>query len=204
MPKATTSAQSLGFVSISSFKDAAYQTAVSGERMSSIAQFVLSNCPNFLDDVPKEIKAQLDEGFALRWQELNPAKTYNAEWIPDENGKTSLTLAYCMSYGQQSFGALRNENPTQHGAIKKIRDAFNKYRHNKLTDLKTAVRRLLNDGKTSTRKSVTFDDWLYDTLDTIKTRAKTAAARVTGNDAPVDEAKVRAAIDAFKRCYHSE
>ena len=199
--KANKSSAQLGFVSVSSFKDAAYQTAVSTERMASIARYVLDNCPDFLDEVPKEIKAQLDEGFALRWQELNPAVEYNAEWVPINGGGNMATLAYCMSYSQQAFGQLKNENPVQHGIIKKIRDAFNKYRHNKMADLKTAVRRLLNEGKTSTRNQAkSYAEWLNDALDTIKARAKTAAAR---NDDSADEAKARAAIDAFKRCYFS-
>lgn len=199
--KANKTPAQLGFVSVSSFKDAAYQTAVSTERMASIAQYILDNCPGFLDEVPKEIKAQLDEGFALRWQELNPAVEYNAEWVPASGGGNLATLAFCMSYSQQVFGQMKNENPVQHGVIKNIRDKFNKYRHNKMNDLKTAVRRLLNDGKTSTRKqAANYDDWLNDALDTIKARAKTAAAR---NDATADEAKARAAVDAFKRCYFS-
>jgi hypothetical protein len=197
--KAKQTLADLSAVSVASFKDAGYQSAVNSERSINIARFVVDQCPNFLDDIPKEIKAELDAGFALRWQELNPAKTYNAEWIPDTNGKNLVTLDYCMSYSQQSFGQMKNENPVQHGIIKTIRDKFNKYRHNKLSELKTAVRKLLNEGKTSTRSQAKdFSDWVYDALDNIKARAKTAEAR---NDATANEVKARQAVEAFKKVY---
>lgn len=199
--KAKQTLADLSAVSVTSFKDAGYQSAVNSERSINIARFVVDQCPNFLDDIPKEIKAELDAGFALRWQELNPAKTYNAEWIPDTNGKNLVTLDFCMSYSQQAFGQMKNENPVQHGVIKAIRDKFNKYRHNKLSELKTAVRKLLNEGKTSTRtQAKMFNDWVNDALDNIKARAKTAEAR---NDATANEVKARQAIDAFKKVYFS-
>jgi hypothetical protein len=199
--KAKQTLADLSAVSVTSFKDAGYQSAVNSERSINIARFVVDQCPNFLDDVPKEIKTELDAGFALRWQELNPAKTYNAEWIPDANGKNLVTLDFCMSYSQQAFGQMRNENPTLHSIIKSVRDKFNKYRHNKLSELKTAVRKLLNEGKTSTRtQAKMFNDWVNDALDNIKARAKTAEAR---NDATANEVKARQAVEAFKKVYFS-
>jgi hypothetical protein len=199
MSKAKNPATDVAFVSVNSFKDAAYQSALTSERATHIARFVLDECPNFLDDVPKEIKAQLDAGFALRWQEINPAKSYSADWVPAENGGISVTLDYCLSYSQQAFGQLKNENPVQHGIIKGVRDAFSKYRSNKLADLRTAVRRLMNEGKASTRSQAkAFDDWLDTTLDTMKTRCKTANAR---GDESANEVQLRVAIDAFKKAY---
>lgn len=200
MSKAKSTATDVAFVSVNSFKDAAYQSAITSERAANVARFVLDNCPTFLDDVPKEIKASLDSGFALRWQEINPAKTYNAEWVPAEGGGFNVTLDYCLSYSQQAFGQLKNENPVQHGIIKKVRDSFNKYRSNKLADLRTAVRRLANEGKTSTRtQAKAFADWLDVQLDTMKARCKTASAR---EDATANEVQLRVAIDAFKKAYN--
>jgi hypothetical protein len=200
MSKAKNPATDVAFVSVNSFKDAAYQSAITSERGTHIARFVLNECPNFLDDVPKEIKAQLDSGFALRWQEINPAKTYNAEWVPAEGGGFNVTLDYCLSYSQQAFGQLKNENPVQHSIIKAVRDAFNKYRSNKMADLKRAVRLLANEGKTSTRtQAKMFADWVDTQLDSMKARCKTAAAR---EDATANEVQLRVAIDAFKKAYN--
>lgn len=200
MSKAKNPATDIAFVSVNSFKDAAYQSAITSERGTHIARFVLDECPNFLDDVPKEIKAQLDAGFALRWQEINPAKSYSADWVPADGGGISVTLDYCMSYSQQAFGQLKNENPVQHSIIKAVRDAFNKYRSNKMADLKRAVRLLANEGKTSTRtQAKMFAEWVDAQLDSMKARCKTAAAR---EDATANEVQLRVAIDAFKKAYN--
>ncbi len=200
MSKAKSPATDIAFVSVNSFKDAAYQSAITSERGTHIARFVLDECPNFLDDVPKEIKTQLDAGFALRWQEINPAKSYSADWVPADGGGISVTLDYCLSYSQQAFGQLKNENPVQHGIIKKVRDLFNKYRSNKMADLKRAVRLLANEGKTSTRtQAKMFADWVDTQLDSMKARCKTAAAR---EDATANEVQLRVAIDAFKKAYN--
>ncbi len=185
-----------------SFKDAGYQSAVSSERTASIARYVFDNCPTFLDEVPKEIKAELEEGFALRWQETHPAVKYTADWVPSDKGNIEVTLAYCLSYSQQAFGQMKNEDPVKHSIIKKVRDEFNKYKSNRLADLRTAVRRVANEGKTSTRQQAKqFVAWLDDTFDTMKARCKTATAR---GDADANEVKLRVAIDAFKRAYHAE
>lgn len=184
-----------------SFKDAAYQSAVSAERSASIARYVLDKCPGFLDDIPKEVKAELDEGFALRWQEVNPAKKYTADWVPSDTGNIEATLAFCLSYSQQAFGQLKNEDPAKHSVIKDVRDKFNKYRSNRLADLKTAVRRIANEGKTSTRQQAkVYSEWLNDTFDAMKARAKTATAR---GDESAHEAKLRVAIDAFWKAYNA-
>ena len=114
-------------ISVSSFKDAAYKSALTGETLESIARWVNEKCPSFVDEVPAEIKSELRDGFGLRWQELKPAVTFDSNsWIPKENGDINVTLAYCQSFSQQAFGQLKADHPVQHGVIKKIRDDFNK------------------------------------------------------------------------------
>lgn len=181
---------------VASFKDAGYQSARSSETMATIAKWVLEHNPSFLDSPSDEEKAQLREGWALRWQELNPATRFNAEWVPSDNGGTEVSLAYCLSYSQQAFGQMKNENPVQHGIIKQVRDAFNKYCSNRMGDLRTAVRRVANEGKTSTRQQAKqFDEFLKDLFDTAKSRCKTAQAR--GDATAPSEVALRMAIDSF-------
>ena len=193
--KASKSVAAHAAASVSSFKDAAYQSAVSGERSASVARWVYEHCSTFLDEVPKEVKAQLDEGFALRWQELNTAVKYTTDWVPSDEGNIEVTLAYCMSYSQQAFGQLKNEDPVKHSIIKGVRDTFSKYRSNRLADLRTAVRRIANEGKTATKAPTKhFDAYIEDVFTTMKARCKTATAR---GDATADEVKLRMAIDAF-------
>ena len=181
---------------VTSFKDAGYQSAKHGEGMASVARFVLDGCPSFIDAVPDEIKVQLREGHALRWQELNPAKTFNHDWIPVEGGGNLVSLAYCLSFSQQAFGQLKTDHPVQHGVIKDVRDKFNKYSSNVMGDLKRAVRKLVNDGKPKERvQAKQFDTYLKDMFDDCKARCKTATAR--NDDTAPSEIKLRQAIDAF-------
>ena len=91
---------------VASFKDAGYQAARSSETMASIAKWILERNPSFIDSPSDEQKAELREGWALRWQELNPATKYTADWIPADNGNIEVSLAYCLSYSQQAFGQM--------------------------------------------------------------------------------------------------
>ena len=181
---------------IASLQDAGYQAAKHGEGMAQVARYVLEECPTFLDGVPDEVKAQLREGQALRWQELNPAIRYTPDWIPSKDGGTEVSLAYCMSYSQQAFGQLKNENPVQHSIIKGVRDKFNKYSSNVMGDLTRAIRRLLSEGQEKTKAATKdYTEFLSDMFTTCKARCKTANAR--GDASAPDEVKLRRAIDAF-------
>jgi len=146
-----------------------------------------------LDDVPKEVKAELTEGWAVRWQELNPATEFSTEWVPKKGGGFVATLAFAMSYSQQAFGQLKNEDPVKHGVIKDVRDKFNKYCSNRMKDLKKAVRDLNPETRTRTQ-SDNFATYIEKTMDNIKTRCKNAVAR---DDATANELKTRMAIQAF-------
>lgn len=184
-----------------SLKDAGYRFAGQVAGLQTTARYVLENDGEVAVNgkVSKETSDQLREGFALRWQELNPAVSYDAQWVPTENGMHNVTLAYCLSFSQQAFGQLKNESPAQHSAIKKVRDAFNKYASNNLGELHRKIKQLLNEGKSSTRtQAKAYRDWLDDKMDEIKARAKTAGAR---GDTTADEVKARTAISAFMRAY---
>jgi hypothetical protein len=196
MSKAKQVAPSLGSVNVTSMKDAGYQSAISDERKDSVARYVYAQCPNFTNEVSDEVKTQLRAGWALRWQELNPAKSYNDSWIPVENGSYVMTVDVCFSYSQQAFGQLKEADPVKHGIIKGVRDAFNKYCFNRMADLKSAVRKVENEGKPKVKAPTKgFTQYIDETFKSVKARAKTAKAR--GDDSAPDEVKLRMAIDAF-------
>jgi hypothetical protein len=196
MSKAKQAAPSLGSVNVTSMKDAGYQSAISDERKDSVARYVYAQCPNFTNEVSDEVKTQLRAGWALRWQELNPAKSYNDSWIPVENGSYVMTVDVCFSYSQQAFGQLKEADPVKHGIIKGVRDAFNKYCFNRMADLKSAVRKVENEGKPKVKAPTKgFTQYIDETFKSVKARAKTAKAR--GDDSAPDEVKLRMAIDAF-------
>jgi hypothetical protein len=196
MSKAKQAAPSLGSVNVTSMKEAGYQSAISDERKDSVARYVYAQCPNFTNEVSDEVKTQLRAGWALRWQELNPAKSYNDSWIPVENGSYVMTVDVCFSYSQQAFGQLKEADPVKHGIIKGVRDAFNKYCFNRMADLKSAVRKVENEGKPKVKAPTKgFTQYIDETFKSVKARAKTAKAR--GDDSAPDEVKLRMAIDAF-------
>jgi hypothetical protein len=196
MSKAKQAAPSLGSVTVTSMKEAGYQSAISGERIDSVARYVYSQCPNFTNEVSDEVKTQLRAGWALRWQELNPATSYNDSWVPVENGSYVMTVDVCFSYSQQAFGQLKEADPVKHGVIKGVRDAFNKYCSNRMADLKSAVRKVENEGKPKVKAPTKgFTQYIDETFKSVKARAKTAKAR--GDDSAPDEVKLRMAIDAF-------
>jgi hypothetical protein len=196
MSKAKQAAPSLGSVTVTSMKEAGYQSAISGERIDSVARYVYSQCPNFTNEVSDEVKTQLRAGWALRWQELNPATSYNDSWVPVENGSYVMTVDVCFSYSQQAFGQLKEADPVKHGVIKGVRDAFNKYCSNRMADLKSAVRKVENEGKPKVKAPTKgFTQYIDEMFKSVKARAKTAKAR--GDDSAPDEVKLRMAIDAF-------
>jgi hypothetical protein len=196
MSKAKQVAPSLGSVTVSSMKEAGYQSAISDERKDSVARYVYAQCPNFTNEVSDEVKTQLRAGWALRWQELNPAVSYNDSWVPVENGSYVMSADVCFSYSQQAFGQLKDADPVKHGIIKGVRDAFNKYASNRMADLKTAVRKVENEGKPKVKAPTKgFIQYIDETFKAVKARAKTAKAR--GDDSAPDEVKLRMAIDAF-------
>jgi hypothetical protein len=197
MSKAKQAAPSLGSVNVTSMKEAGYQSAISDERKDSVARYVYSQCPNFTNEVSDEVKTQLKAGWALRWQELNPAVSYNDSWVPVESGGAyTMTVDVCFSYSQQAFGQLKEADPVKHGVIKGIRDTFNKYASNRMADLKSAVRKVENEGKPKVKAPTKgFMQYIDDTFKAVKARAKTANAR--GDDSAPNEVKIRMAIDAF-------
>lgn len=196
MSKAKSSAPSLGSVEVTSMKDAGYQSAVGAERIASVARYVYAQCPNFTNEVSDEVKTQLRAGWALRWQELNPAVAYTEDWVPSEKGSHVMTVDVCFSYSQQAFGQLKESDPVKHGVIKGVRDTFNKYASNRMADLKSAVRKIENEGKPKVKAPTkSFGTFVEDTFKTLKARAKTAIAR--GDDTAPNEVQLRIAIDAF-------
>jgi len=195
--KPTPIAEAINFTPVN-FKDAAYKSALAGESLESVARWVNEKCPTFLDEVPAEIKDELKEGWALRWQEKNPATTYNSNgWIPAEKGDTLMTLAYCLSYSQQAYGQLKRDQPVLHGIIGQIRTAFNKFVSNKMSDLERAIRKVQAEGKPANTRDQAkpFDEYLDDTFKSMTKRCETSRNR--GDTSVPDKVQLRIAIEAF-------
>jgi len=188
-------------VEIVSLKDASYQGCISAERGVSIGRFIHEKCPTFLESIPDEIKAEIEEGQMLRFNELNPAQHYTQNWVPCEagtKGSQRIDIYHVMSFSSQTFGTFRSDEPIKHGIHKTWRDDWSDYKSNRAKDLKRYVKQYLDSltGKKRERAPTKdFAVWLADTVGTIKERAKTAKSR---GDATVDDAVVNAIAKAIK------
>lgn len=184
---------------LKSAKDAAYSAAKASDTVADSAKFLYALCPTFLDSIPEEISTEIDEGLMLRMSEIKPAKVYSridGNLVESAKGKdkVEVTVFYAMSFTPQAFGALRNEDPMLHGIIKTWRDAWSKYRSNRLGDIKREIKRLI-DGPRTRSVTKTFVEYVADTLDTMVTRGKNAKAR---GDESVDLDLLNRQIAAFK------
>lgn len=185
-----------------SLKDASYQSCINKEKDASVAAYVLDQCPSFLDNPSDEVIAEIKAGHLLRHSEITPAKYYTADFVPcsaDTKGAMKYDIHTAMSYTQQQFGRLKNDDPKLHAVIGGIRKSFSTYSSNRMTDLKTSVRKLLNERNGVKRERSATKDfavWLAELADTIKTRAKTAKAR---GDDTVNDAQVMAVVKAMKK-----
>jgi hypothetical protein len=104
-----------------------------------------------------------------------------------------------MSYSQQQYGRMKNEDPKLHAVIGDIRSDFSTYSSNRMSDLKRSVKKLLderNGVKRNRSATKDFAVWLSELADTIKDRAKTAKAR---GDDTVNDAQVTAVVKAMKK-----
>lgn len=188
-----------------SLKDAGYQGAMSGERLASIAGYVMTLQPTIAEEGPtKETRQGLAEGWTLRYGELHKGQRYTKDWNPipeghdPVDGEMLVTVQFALSFTQQEFGKMKGTDPGKYGAVKGLRENFSKYSANRLADLMTAIKRIVASDKPRTRDAAKdYKDWLTATFDTMKARAKTAKAR--GDATVPDEAKLRAAIDAFNK-----
>ena len=124
---------------ITSLKDGAYKQAVASDRERGVAKFVMEKCKTFPDTIPDEVRAELYAGYQLRFNETNKADRYaivNDHYLlidgsnPDLEKEREIVVIgtdYAMSFTQQQYGKLKNENPYLHAIIKTWRDKISTY-----------------------------------------------------------------------------
>jgi len=184
---------------IKSYKDAFYNAARATDTVAESAKFIHQKCPTFLEEIPEDVAVEMDAGLSLRFSEIKPAKVYSridGNLVESAKGveKIEVTVFYAMSFTPQAFGALRNEDPQLHALIKTWRDAWSKYRSNRIGDVKREIRRLI-DGPRTRSVTKTFAEFIADTMDNMVTRGKNAKAR---GDETVDLDLLNRQIAAFK------
>ena len=194
---------------INSLKDGAYQQAKASDSIRSVAKYALGNIKGFPETLPDESKAQLYDGYRLRFNENNPAEQYavvDGNYLlidgsnPDlANAREKINIGVdfaCVSFTQQQFGKLKNENPKLYAIVKVWRDKVNTYCSNRLADLKRQAKAILSEGQGPRQRGATADfaKRIEDTFSDLATKCKTAKAR---GDETADETRFREARVAF-------
>ena len=191
-------------------KQIGYQQASFSDSIKSIARQVYAGYPNFGEEVPEEVKTELNAGYLLRVAENQPKHKQHfiiesGNYVPVdevafnkfEGAKYIRSVDNIMSYTPQAFGALKHSNPQLHSILKEPRDAISKYCSNTLNALKKAVREIKNEGKPRERgATLSFAQTVKETLDSLKKKCANAKARV---DETADEKKLILAISEFNR-----
>jgi len=192
-----------------SLKDMGYQQAKTTDALEDQAQYALDKIAGFPDEVSTEARAELYEGYRLRCNDNKPPITYavidgNYVLATDEHiknkkvEKVEIGVAYCFSYTSQEFGKLASTNPALHGLVKKWRSDVSDYCSNRLGDLKTKARKILNKGKASTRTTLDFVQSVTKVFETLESSAKVKQSR---GDTTADPAKFKTAVTAFWKSY---
>ena len=192
---------------ITSLKDGAYKQAVASDRERGVAKFVMDKCKTFPDTIPDEVRAELYAGYQLRFNETNKADRYaivNDHYLlidgsnPDLEKEREIVVIgtdYAMSFSQQQYGKLKNENPYLHAIIKVWRDKISTYCSNRLGDLKRQARAIMREGKPRERSATAdFAHRLEDVFKDLATKCKNAKAR---GDETADDKKFALARQAF-------
>ena len=205
MAKSKTVATFTQTPSFTSLKDSAFQQAGAAQTLESVARYAIERIEGFPKEVPSEAKDELYEGYRMKFDALNPKRTYavindhyvlaTQEHMDAKNiEKIEIGVAYAFSYSSQEFGKLANTRPALHALIKEVREKCSTYCSNRLGDLKRAANKILNEGKERQRSAnKDFAEWIDIFFkDTAPTRLKSASARgdSTADVKRFNEAKV--------------
>ena len=192
-------------VNITSLKDVAYKQALISEQVEGVAQYAIDHIVGFPEALPDEAKAQLYDGYRLRFNEKNKPDQYaviddhyikldgSNPKLADEREKVNIGTDYAFSFTQQQFGKLKNDNPYLHAVIKEWRDKVNNYCSNRLSDLKRQARTIKARGTKRERgHTADFAKRVADTFSDLATKCKNAKARgdESANEAKFSQAKI--------------
>jgi hypothetical protein len=174
---------------IHSLKDAGYHQARAGDFTESVARYVMDCIPDFPNNFPDDKKAELIEGYRLRFNENNSPVEYaviggqylnvlDLSEIPKGTERVKIGVDVAFSYTQQQFGRLKDDNPALHAVIKVWRDKCNGYTGNRVRELINQAKKILNRDKPKARSAVKgFNERVTETLDKLADNCKTAQSR---------------------------
>jgi hypothetical protein len=194
-----------------SFKDFAYQHAVTTDTSRDQAQYAIDNISGFPETLPEEIQVEMVEGYRLRHSEIKKPVVYaivNDHYViasPEHLAskkveKIEVSVAYVFSYSSQEFGKLKNTNPALHKIVGDARDATSTYCSNKIRELKRIAKSILTVNQGGTRESFNFVESMSKDFEKQEKSCKVKQTR--GNDSTADSAKFKLAVKAFWVTYN--
>jgi hypothetical protein len=193
-----------------SIKDFAYQQAGTMDVSTSQAQWAIDNLVGFPESISDEAKAQMGEGYKLRFNENNPPVTYaviNGHYVlPDAEQlkskkveKVEIGVEYAFSFSSQEFGKLKNTNPALHAVVHTWRKRMSTYQSNAINDLIAKAKRILKPSGSTTRQSLTFVESMTKVFEAQGKSVK--VKQVRGSDTTANAVKYAVAVDAFWKAY---
>lgn len=196
-------------MTISSLKDLGYQQAKTGDALEDQAQYAIDKITGFPNDVPAEARAELYEGYRLRYNDKHQPVVYavidghyvlaSDEHIKNKKvEKIDVGVAYAFSYTSQEFGKLASTNPALHGLVKRWRDEVADYCSNRLGDLKSKAKKILNKGQSSSRTTLDFSQSMTNVFTAQEKSVKVKQAK---GDTTADPVKFKIAVTAFWKAY---
>jgi hypothetical protein len=195
-----------------SIRDLGYKQAAVSGILESQARYAINKIVGFPEEIGKTDKAELFEGYQLKYNELHPAITYvvvdgnylpidelNPEFKDKEFETINIGIDYIMSFSQQAFGSLRtSDDPMKvklHAVMVDRRKKFGTYCSNRLADLINKAKRLLKENQPRERGATkSFGDRVDALMSDLKDKCKTANAR---GDVTADSKALNSAILAF-------
>ena len=198
--------QTVGFSipdSFASLKDCAYQHAKYADGATSFATYVKAQDSGFPHTVKDETKAEIYAGYALRFNERNPAVVFMKDgedtYIPVLKGKAPddavpIGVDVAISYTAHALGAMKSDRPNYYAIIKDIRRAYLQYASNKYKKLLQTGREMLT-GERTRAANKEFKDSCKASLDILIKRNKVALQK--GDPTAVGVTKLDEAIKAF-------
>lgn len=194
-----------------SIRDFAYQQAGTVDTQTNQAQYAIDNFVGFPESIPEETKAELYEGYRLRYTETHPAVIYaviSGHYVkPTEEQlknkkveKVEIGIDYAFSFSSQEFGKLKNTNPALHGILAVVRKGLSTYQSNTYGALVQKAKSILRVANPTTRESLTFAESMTKTFTAQEKSCK--VKQIRGKDSTANTAKFALAVKAFWDTYN--
>lgn len=196
-----------------SIKDFAYQQAGTLDTSTTQAQWALDHLVGFPEKITDEDRAQMGEGYKLRFNENNPPVIYaviNGHYVlPDAEQlkskkveKVEIGVEYAFSFSSQEFGKLKNTNPALHAVVYGWRKRMSTYQSNAINDLIAKAKKILKKDQPTTRQSLNFVESMTKVFEAQGKSVK--VKQVRGSDTTANAVQYGVAVAAFWKAYNAK